>query len=169
MTKGQYPSISRGLGNLTPDLWRRLMVLLAEYEKKDRDETSTTRRKAKLTFFLAKLTSAELIADTDNRYYYTWEEVVMVNSNTTEVLEDGRTGSTAINLCEIPNTDENVAPAIDIDGEAYPAGFSLRAIGDCIDEEYIEVVVVMHIFVDTEEGDKQYVFSLANSNDGTCT
>ena len=90
----------------------------------------------------------------------------MVDENTVEEKLGGRSGDEAINLCEIPNTADNVAPAIDLNGATYPDGFAMRAIGDCIDSVYLKVVVVMHRIVDND-GVVRYVFSLANSNDGT--
>jgi len=167
MTAGQYPTISQGLGNLTPQLWERLMVMLRAYEKDNKNETRKTfKQNSNATIFLAQITTSSLIGGTANRYYYTWEEINMVDENTVEEKLGGRSGDEAINLCEIPNTIDNVAPAIDLNGATYPDGFGMRAIGDCIDTVYLEVVVVMHRIVDNG-GVPRYVFSLANSNDGT--
>ena len=41
MVQGQYPQITHGLGKLTPEVWRRLMDLLRNYEQFNRDERST--------------------------------------------------------------------------------------------------------------------------------
>ena len=166
MTAGQYPTISHGLGNLTPDLWERVSAMLRDYEKDNKNETRKTfKQNSNATIFLAQLTKANAIGSTDNRYYYEWEEINMVDANTVEEKLGGRSGTEAINLCEIPNTANNVAPAIDLDGDTYPDGFDMRAIGNCIDTVYLKVVVVMHRIVDNG-GVVRYVFSLAISNDG---
>lgn len=168
MTKGQYPTISQGLGNLTPDLFRRLMTMLRSYEEKITDE----RRKAQQPtqeIFLAKITDSNLIGSEYNYYYYDFEEVYFNSAFNIAVKTDGRTGENALNLCEIANTEHNVAPAVDLNGADYPVGFTPRAIGDCIDSVQLEVVVVMYSFVNYGADTKNYVFSLANSHDGTCT
>lgn len=171
MTKGQYPTISKGLGNLTPDLWRRLMVMLDMFEKNNRDESGGAFKKSsKSNMFLAQLNDYELISGEDNRYHYGWEEINITSVNTVELKVGGRSGSIAegtqaINLCEVPNTDVNVAPSVDLEGAVFPSGFGLRPIGECIDTEWLYVPVVMHKILDTS-GVPRYVFSLANSIDG---
>ena len=141
--------------------------MLRAYEKDNKNETRKTfKQNSNATIFLAQITTSSLIGGTDNRYYYTWEEINLVDENTVEEKLGGRSGTEAINLCEIPNTADNVAPAIDLNGATYPANFTMRAIGDCIDSVYLNVVVVMHRIVDND-GVPRYVFSLANSNDGT--
>ena len=70
MTKGQYPTIQKGLGNLTPQLWERLMAMLRMFEKNNRDETSTRSRGKISISFLAKITDNSDI--TANRYKYAW-------------------------------------------------------------------------------------------------
>ena len=167
MTKGQYPTIQHGLGNLSPDLWRRLMIMLEEYEKKNRNETGKQfKQNTNATVFIAQITAADEIAGTDYRWHYTWAELEVSDNESVAVKTGGRSGEEAINLCEIPNTEDNVAPAIDLNGATYPAGFEPRAIGDCIDDEFLSVAVVMHRIVDVG-GIPRFVFSLANSNDGT--
>ena len=143
------------------------MNMLRDYEKDNKNETRKTfKQNSNATIFLAQITTSSSIGSTDNRYYYTWEEINLVDENTVEEKLGGRSGTEAINLCEIPNTADNVAPAIDLNGATYPDGFTMRAIGDCIDSVYLNVVVVMHRIVDND-GVPRYVFSLANSNDGT--
>ena len=63
MTKGQYPTIQSGLGNLSPDLWRRLMTMLQAFEQKDKDETSGTSKTSEAKPFLVKITKAKCIAN----------------------------------------------------------------------------------------------------------
>jgi len=166
MTKGQYPTISSGLGNLTPELWRRLMIMLAEYEKKNSDQTSQRKKRGGGTnYFLAKITGSSAISD--NRYEYEWTEVVLDDETGFEDLTDGRTGDDALNLCEMSNTVDNVSPAVDMNGSTYPPDFTMRAIGSCIDTVQLDTVVVMFILQDSE-GTLRSVFSLANAHDGEC-
>lgn len=176
MTKGQYPTISTGLGNLTPQLWRRIMVMLDEYEKKNRKNPSGAFIKStNANMFLANITGATAISGgAANRFYYDWTELNITSASTVDTKAGGRTGTTgagtaALNLCEIPNTANNIAPAIDLDGATFPAGYAMRAIGNCIDDTILNVPVVMHRIKDTS-GIPRFVFSLANSIDGTsCT
>tara|TARA_R110000744_G_scaffold66072_8_gene135093 strand:- start:1691 stop:2203 length:513 start_codon:yes stop_codon:yes gene_type:complete len=170
MTKGQYPTISTGLGNLTPQLWRRIMIMLDEYEKKNRNESGAAFKKnSTADMFLAQVTDSSAIGGTVNRWHYTWAELQVSDNKSVAVKSGGRSGTEALNLCEVPNTVANVAPAIDLAGATFPTGFDLRAIGDCIDSVYLEVAVVMHRIVDVG-GVPRYVFSLANSIDGaTCS
>ena len=161
-----YPTISKGIGKLTPRMWDRPMGLLKWYETKPVNETSN--QQFKRTQFLAKITASAAIGGTSNRYTYTFTEVVLDTSNGFAARTGGQTGTTALNLCEMSNDANNVAPAVDLNGTAYPAGFDMRAIGSCIDSVQVDVVVMMYNLRDAD-GNLRQVFALANSHDGTCT
>ena len=161
-----YPTISKGIGKLTPRMWDRLKGQLKWYETKPVNETSN--QQFKRTQFLAKITASAAIGGTSNRYTYTFTEVVLDTSNGFAARTGGQTGTTALNLCEMSNDANNVAPAVDLNGTAYPAGFDMRAIGSCIDSVQVDVVVMMYNLRDAD-GNLRQVFALANSHDGTCT
>jgi len=164
----EYPSISKGLGRLTPSMWGRFMELLKWFEQSPtRPEQPAEARGFKRPYLLAKITASAAIGGTSNRYTYSWSEVVLDATNGFAVRSDGATGTTALNLCEMSNNGDNVAPAVDLEGAAYPDGFSMRAIGDCIDSVQVDVVVVIFQVRDTT-GTLRQVFSLGNSHDGTC-
>jgi len=176
MTAGQYPTITRGMGNLTPQLWERLMAMLAIFEKNNRDETRRRSRRGGGTAtnsFLAKITgNAEI---TVNRYKYAWTEVIVDGDDPTEFIDktDGKTGTTstdyALNGCEASNTEYDVGSGVELDGEDYPTGFSMMAIGQLFSDagDKIGVVVVMFEFAD-DDGSVRYLFNLVNSHDGEC-
>ena len=162
-----YPTISKGIGKLTPRMWQRIMAMLKWYETKPVNETSN--QQFKRTQFLAKITaSAAIGGGAANRYTYSFTEVVLDTSNGFEARAGGQTGTTALNLCEMSNDASNVAPAVDLDGTAYPDGFTMRAIGSCIGSVQVDVVVMMYNLRDAD-GNLRQVFALANSHDGTCT
>lgn len=164
----KYPSISKGLGKLTPALWTRLMAMLEWFEVNKTTIEKSNQPGHTKKYFLAKITANSLIDGELNRYEYEWAEVVLDAASGFELREDGLSGTTALNLCEMSNVENNVSPGVDLLGAAYPAGFTMRAIGDCIDDTYIEPVVVMFLVRDVDSV-LRYVFSLANVHDGTCT
>ena len=163
----KYPKISKGLGKLTPALWGRLMGMLSWYESKSNRELSN-QTGFNRPQFLAKITASAAIGGASNRYTYSFTEVVLDTSNGFTARTGGQTGTTALNLCEMSNDANNVAPAVDMNGAAYPSGFTMRAIGSCIDSVQVEVVVMMYNLRDSD-GNLRQVFALANTHDGTCT
>ena len=162
-----YPTITKGIGKLTPKLWGRLMSMLQWFETTD-TELKTKDKVCKRTQFLAKITASAAIGGANNRYTYTFTEVVLDTSNGFTARTGGQTGTTALNLCEMSNDANNVAPAVDMNGAAYPAGFTMRAIGSCIDSVQVDVVVMMYNLRDAD-GNLRQVFALANAHDGTCS
>lgn len=162
-----YPTITRGIGKLTPKLWARLMAMLQWFESTV-TKLETKDMGLKRPQFLAKITASAAIGGTSNRYTYSFTEVVLDTSNSFTDRTGGQTGTTALNLCEMSNTADNVAPAVDMQGADYPAGFTMRAIGSCIDSVQVNVVVMMYNVRDSD-GNLRQVFSLANAHDGTCT
>ncbi len=181
MTKGQYPSISKGLGNLTPDLWRRLMVMLEEFEKKNNDQTSVKRGKGGGNFFLAKLTGAKNVKASSNRYIYKWTKVTIsgVHSNGYLEFADTTTTSTvggddyakgAYNIIESQNTTTVTATGVNEGGSSFPSGYNLQAIGGGYDDDlgdevsqYLQPIVICWNF------GGEYLFSATNSYDGGCS
>lgn len=164
----QYPKISKGLGKLTPTLWARLMAMLKTFEESTGDQKARPSQPGlSRPYFLAKITASSAIGGTDNRYEYTWAEVVLNPTTGFAVRSNGRTGTDALNLCEMSNTADNVAPGVDMNGSAYPDDFTMRAIGSCIDSVQIDTLVVMFGVRDSD-GVLRSVFSQANAHDGTC-
>jgi len=163
----QYPRISKGLGKLSPSLWARLMALLEWFEVNKTTIEKSNQPGYSKKYFLAKITASAAIGGTDNRYTYTWTEVVL--NATTGFIDrpSGLSGTTALNICEMSNTANNVAPGVDLAGADYPAGYNMMAIGDCIDSVQVDTVVVMFNVRD-EDGAVRQVFCLGNTHDGTC-
>ena len=163
-----YPTITKGLGKLTPSMWDRFMGLLRWYEQSPTTtEIPSNPSGFSRPYLLAKITASAAIGGSNNRYTYTWAEVVLDTDSGFDVRAGGASGTTALNLCEMSNDANNVAPAVDLDGAAYPAGFTMRAIGDCIDSVQLDVGVVIFQVRDTS-GVLRQVFALGNSHDGTC-
>jgi len=163
-----YPTITKGLGKLTPSLWNRLMALLQWFEVNRAKFEGSKQPGLEKKYFLAKITANDAIVGEYNRYTYTWTEVILDEEYGFITRYLGLTGDAALNLCEMSNVEDNVAPGVDRLGSAYPAGFGMRAIGDCIDSTYIDALVVMFIVRDIESA-VRYVFCLGNAHDGTCT
>jgi len=161
-----YPTITKGAGKLTPRLFDRLMKMLRWYESEEAKETSNNFFNRPQ--FLAKITGSALISGEANRYNYTFAEVVLDITHGFAARTGGQTGTTALNLCEMSNNANNVAPAVDMNGAAYPAGFTMRPIGSCIDSVQLNVIVMMYNLRDAN-GNLRQVFALANTHDGTCS
>lgn len=171
----EYPNISTGLGKLTPQLFERIMRMLRSYEStypRDERQTNKTSKKTAISF-LAKITdNAEITA---NRYKYAWTEVIVDGTDGTTFIAkvDGKSGTTstdfALNGCEAANDEDDVGSGVELDGEDYPTGFSMMAIGQLFSDpaDKIEVVVVMFQFAD-DDGSVRYLFNMVNSHDGTC-
>lgn len=167
-----YPSISRGIGKLTPSLWTRLMAMLQWFEV-DRVTLDAIKMSdlaqpgQSKKYFLAKITGSAYLTGLDTQYKYDWTEVVLDNTTGFVDRPNGLDGTSALNLCELSNTNTNVSPGVDLLGADYPEGFTMRAIGDCIDDTRVNPVVVMFVVRD-EDNCVRYVFSLANAHDGEC-
>jgi len=181
MTGGQYPTINKGLGNLTPDMWRRLMLMLEKFEQKDRDETSKPTGGAGANFFLAKLTGAKNIKVNYNRYKYKWTKVTISGVHAQGYLEfaDTTTTSTvgvddyangAYNIIESVNTDELTSTGVDESPVGFPTGFHLQAIGGGYADGWgDEVTLSLDTIVMMWKLSDKYLFSEANSYDGSCS
>ena len=138
MTKGQYPTIQHGMGNLTPDLWRRIMLMLEKFEQKDKDERRNIANSKDTKPMLAKITAS---AGSANKYTYTWTEVrLSATAGTFVDFPNARTGTDAVNTCELSNTATHVGSGVDVAAEGYPAGYSMMPIGKCGDNTLVELV-----------------------------
>ena len=181
MTKGQYPTIQSGLGNLSPDLWRRLMTMLQAFEQKDKDETSGTSKTSEAKPFLAKITKAKCIAT--NRYEYAWIQVALQTDDTIATVTGGRTSTgdtdewdySAINLLEVANTATRGSVGVNLGADDFPSGYALQCLGGGNASTGAEVtpvvlpIVVMHRISGTSvQAVARYVFANTNETDGTC-
>jgi len=122
----------------------------------------------KKPYFLAKIVASAAIDDTDNRYTYEWTEVVLDNASGFAVRTNGLTGTTALNICEMSNTADDVGPGVAVDAVDYPAGFDMMPIGIAGDAGTIDIVVMMYHVKDSD-GNLRAVFSMANAHDGSCS
>ena len=178
---GQYPIIERGLGVLSPALWRRMMNMLRNYEEGTRDETRKNTSSGGSVPFLAELTKAKCIDP--NRYIYAWRQIVLNDNNSWSVVTDGKTSTgdsdeydfAAVNLLEIANSSTRTSAGVSMEGD-YPAGWTMQAMGggSCSGtgcEVSIGSVIVMVFKVGgrNTETIPRYVFSAVNEHDGTCT
>lgn len=176
MTKGQYPTIKKGIGNLSPDLWRRMMDMLRKFENTDRDERAARLQRAFSIPFMARLTDAKCVAV--NKYIYAWTKVkiddgdyVFIDTTTTSTGENDKWDYSALNLVEANNTSTKTATGVDEDSGNFPAGFNLQAIGGGFDKDVgdtigtlgVEPVVMMWKMFG------RHVFNVANSYDGGCS
>ena len=183
MTKGQYPTIQHGMGNLTPELWRRLMNMLRKFEAPIRDETSFQSEGVKAyESFPAVLAKAKCIDP--NRYIYSWSAVEIQDDNSVIATTPTRTSTgendewdfAAINLMEVANTETRASAGVDMSADTYPSGFTMQAIGggscDTTDCEVVlavsPVVMLTKLTGRTTETVARYVFSNTNEHDGAC-
>lgn len=189
MTAGQYPTISSGLGNLTPDMWRRLMTSLNHFETKINDERGTAEESTGgITPFLAKITKAKCIQP--NIYKYAWVQVRLVEDYLTTfplvgTFDDAKTSTgdedeydfAALNVIELQNTSSRASAGVNMGSAQYPSGYSLQVIGggSCVDTDCevtpdIEAVVIMWKLggTSTELSETVHLFSAVNDHDGTC-
>jgi len=181
MTAGQYPTITNGMGNLTPDMWRRLMTMLADFESKNRDEQKVTTGKGGMVPFLAKITKAQCVSV--NKYEYAWVQVALNDDNTATVVDGGKTSTgendewdfSAINLLEISNTASRGSVGVDLSSDDYPAGYTLQVLGGGSTTTgtvtpNVEPIVLMHkVSGRSVESTARYVFTATNENDGECS
>ena len=130
--------------------------------------TKSNERGLNRPYFLAKITGSSLISGESNRYEYAWTEVLLNNEEGFTTRTGGRSGTKALNLCEMSNTSTHVGAGVDLEGGAYPAGFSMMPIGKCGDDTLVNLVVVMFGIRDSD-GTLRDVFCLGNEHDGVCT
>jgi len=191
MTQGQYPTITNGIGNLTPELWRRLMLSLEHFEKKVRDERAVASESGGggSKPFLAKITKAKCIQP--NIYQYAWEQVRLKDGyidlfplvetftdNRTSTVDEDEYALSALNVIELQNTSSRASAGVYIGSEQYPTGYTLQAIGGgscsgtgCEVTPDIEAIIIMWKFggASTEASETVHLFSAVNDHDGACS
>jgi hypothetical protein len=112
--------------------------------------------------FAAWITGNESIGT--NRWKYGWEEVTL-DGDDLEEKSGGRSGTTiedyALNIVEDDNDANDVGPGVDVGASGYQStSFEPQPIRT-------GTGVIMHQLIDTE-GERRYVFALANAHDGDC-
>jgi hypothetical protein len=180
---GDYPSIGKGFGALSPAMWDRMMNMLEWFEGAALGQVTSDqiamvskiardveRLKVQVPYIFAKITGSASLAT--NRYKYAWTQVGFDGDSphAAVAMDNPMTGTTstdyAMNLCEIANTATDVGPGVNLSGANYPSGFSMRAIGDSTGTDVQLVVPMFQLPSDT--GTLQRWFALANASDGTC-
>ena len=180
MTAGQYPTISNGVGNLTPQMWSRIMRMLESFESKNLDERAV-RGVIDVKPFLVQLDKAKCIAP--NRYKYSWTEVYLKDDNTIATVTGGRTSTgdsdewdyAAINVIEAVNLSTYTSAGVNM-ASGYPSGWTMQAFGggscsgtDCeVTLDGNAVVMMNKIGGRSTESVTRYIFSAVNEHDGTC-
>lgn len=123
------------------------------------------------SIIMARITDRAALGGASNRWKYAWSEQELSGDgwqNKTGGLSGTTTTDYALNMVEANNTSTHVAPGIDLEGEAYPAGFAPMAIGVAGDSVEVEPVVPLWQVRDAS-GNRRWVFHLANAHDGGCT
>ena len=188
--------ITKGIGKLTPQVWRGLTDSAAWISKnlKDLEEIIKLHRKSKQyqrQMFLAQLYAAKRIGN--NQYLYAWNRVQLsgVDASTayntqTDVNHTSTFGTDiyshgAINLMEATNTNTKVAPGINTYASAFPSNtFFMNPIGGHPSSTaeppkqalYVSVnlevqpVVVMYATREVTAGNIRYYFCNSNTVDG---
>jgi hypothetical protein len=187
--QGNYPSIAKGFGVLTPTMWGRMMGMLEWFEGAGLGQVTSdevvmvsdlrreiNRLKTGIPYIFAKITGSATLAD--NRWKYAWTQVRFDADSPYGIVAypDAMSGTTstnfALNMCEVSNVAASAGPGVRTTGSGYPASFSLMPIGGLFDDGAsagtIDVVVPMFLLPD-DEGNLTRWFSLANSNDGGCS
>ena len=100
------PTISKGLGALTPETWGEIYAAVQATGASDRTGDDYSKREKR---FPARITGNQIISAGRARWYYAWEEVRRSTIAITVAQPDNpRSGTTstdyAINLLEIGNT-----------------------------------------------------------------
>ena len=116
--------------------------------------------------FLARITGATATS-IDTRWTYAFEEVVLDSNGNDSLATDGYTGTGAINLREINNVTQGSGVqgnSVDDSGDDYPAGFSLKPVGQDGDNK----VVVVMTRESKPDGTVMYYFEYENADDGPC-
>jgi hypothetical protein len=173
----EYPRINTGLGELTPELWDRLMDVMKFVEgaidlNEDLSSLVDAGNRPKQTF-VAIITGSTEVGD--NKYKYEWGETtvelsgsILIPATTIGQALTHTDVGFAYNLCEIDNDASNVGAGVDVADANYPSGFSMMPIGTCGDDTEVGVAVVMTL-VRGKKGDVIPVFSMANAHDGDCS
>jgi hypothetical protein len=177
----EYPKIVTGLGELTPEMWDRLMRALkfleniVDLDNSDSLPALVDSLNSERHTFVASITGHTQIAS--NRFKYAWSEIALEKTaggmDSASTLGGALTSEDvgeAFNLCEINNTVDFVGAGVDTSGDDYPSNFDLMPIGNCgalSGGTQVNVAVIMSIVRDIK-GKVLPVFSMANSHDGAC-
>lgn len=175
----QYPSISNGLGKLTPGLWNRLMTMLAAFEgsnasinglrnatKLDLRQTINAGR-----FFFAEITGNSGLGT--NQFKYEFNHVDPIDWATPsngdfEARETGwgaeEGGGTvyAYNLMEVNNTATEINPGVGV-GSGSPSGSTLSIVPIRTGS-----IVIMWPAI-SDDGEQVFFFQAENAISVSCT
>ena len=165
--------ITRGLGKLTPAVWRALMRCI-DFVEQYGTELITLLKTEKAAqsqrpFIFARITGYACLSGSTTRFKYAWTQVRLTNGS--DVFADETNGLSgtigenyALNTVEDSNASAVVAPGVDISSDDYPPGFCLRPIQGASGSG---PVVPMFLIRDNK-GTLRYAFALANAHDGAC-
>tara|TARA_R100000458_G_C8261585_1_gene237036 strand:+ start:540 stop:1169 length:630 start_codon:yes stop_codon:yes gene_type:complete len=145
-------TITKGLGKLTPQVWRGVMSAADFVHKNKRDIEKLIkfyildeRKRTSRPWFLAKLTKGKRVAP--NRYIYAWKRIQLTSGSDStpaklyNYSEDAAFTSAeggndfayaAINTMEIENTSSLCAPGVNQGHQSYPEKFMLMPIGGVV-------------------------------------
>jgi len=159
------PTISKGLGALTPDTWGQIYAAVQATGASDRTGEDYSKREKR---FPARITGNQIATSGRARWHYAWEEVRRNQATAFAVVlpSNYKTGTTstdfAINLLEIGNTagsaysyahDENLQLT---DAEGYFFGPIPNG------------VIVEMVMRRAEDGSLAFEFSAPNPIAGSC-
>jgi len=135
----KIPGIQTGLGNLTPDVWRRMSNSIYSTEENAGERPPASSPNIPIAPFPALITGYNLIDPTDQdfenprrRFYYQWNEVSVRftknNGVTVELFEGSRTSSTpgqpdflpAINGAEVGQPTQRESSILGVRLDNYP-------------------------------------------------
>ena len=141
MIRFRHPGgISKGIGKLTPDVWRGIVDAAfwvskhsTQLESALRTVQAIKKERATRPWFLAQLTHAKRLENEANKYVYAWQRVQLKKNMSTPYDITATTGTSfnstfdgdayaygAINLMEADNSQTYTAPGTDTSGSAYP-------------------------------------------------
>ena len=143
-------TISKGLGKLTPQVWRGVMSAadFVPRNKTDIDKLikyyiQDTRKRTDRPWFLAQLYACKRIED--NKYVYAWKRVQFTTDATLQQAWDmevdndftSTQGSdpfayAAVNTMETGNDQSKIAPGVDQGFDTYPQRFMMMPIGGVV-------------------------------------
>jgi len=182
---GNYPSIAKGFGALTPTMWGRMMEMLEWFEGAGLGQvtsdqiaqitalaSSVERLKTPIRVIMAKITGSDSLAT--NRFKYAWSQCYIDSSNAVQVVDGGESGTYedsattyAINLCEMGNTSTDVGPGVEVDGTDFPGTFAMQAAGKTRGGTVLGLAVPLFpVMMNT--GEIRWCFFASNAIDGTC-
>ncbi len=151
MIRFKHPgSITKGVGKLTPDVWRGIVDAAfwvskhsTQLESALRTVRAIKQERVHRPWFLAKLTHAKRLTGENNKYLYAWQRVQLGDAvSSAYALSDVSTFDSgesthndaykfgAINLMEASNTSAYTAPGTDVESSVYPSlNFFMNPIG----------------------------------------